>query len=74
MQYSAIIITIMASVALATPTKPVEARGGGGDGSGSGSSYTPCGSSVLLYSEAACCSGDVLNLIDLTCATGMSPF
>lgn len=77
MQYSAIIISLAASLALAIPSQPLAARhssGGSGSGSGSGSggssSYTPCGSSVLLDSQAVCCSGDVAGLVDLTCATG----
>ncbi|ROW03447.1 hypothetical protein VSDG_01535 [Cytospora chrysosperma] len=60
MQYSAIIISLMASLAIASPSMPLP-RGG--------SSYVPCGSSVLLDSQPVCCSGDVLDLLDLSCAT-----
>lgn len=53
----------MASLAIASPSMPLP-RGG--------SSYVPCGSSVLLDSQPVCCSGDVLDLLDLSCATGKS--
>ena len=59
---SAIILSIMASLAIASP---LDTRGG----KGGGSSYTPCGSSVLLDSQAVCCSADVGGIAALTCAT-----
>ncbi|KUI55640.1 Cryparin [Cytospora mali] len=60
---SAIILSIMASLAIASP---LDTRGG----KGGSSSYTPCGSSVLLDSQAVCCSTDVLSgVADLSCAT-----
>lgn len=69
MQYSAIIISLMASLAIASPSMPLPRGGGGGS-----TSYDPCGSSVLLDSQAVCCSTDVLDVLELTCAVGKSPF
>ncbi|KAI3391972.1 hypothetical protein diail_6378 [Diaporthe ilicicola] len=74
MQLSALIISFMASLAIAVPTN---GGGGGGDGGGGdggggsgggGSSYEPC-TSALLDSQAQCCSADVGGIADLTCAT-----
>ncbi|POS73946.1 hypothetical protein DHEL01_v207666 [Diaporthe helianthi] len=67
MQYSAVLITLMASLAAAVPTK----TGGGGGGGGGGSTipFDAC-DSALLYSQPQCCSTDALGgVLDLTCAT-----
>lgn len=43
--------------------------GSGGDGDGGSSSYVAC--ATALYSQANCCSADVLGgVADLNCATG----
>lgn len=75
MQLSTLLITIMASLAIAVPTNTGGGGGGGddggdnggGDGGGSGT-YAPCTS--LLNSLPQCCSADVGGIADLTCATG----
>lgn len=74
MQLSTLLITLMASLAIAVPTNT---GGGGGDGGGDdggdngggGSSYEPC-LSTLLNAQPQCCSADVGGIADLTCATG----
>lgn len=86
MQFTTIAFSFLATFALASPAKRGGGGGGGdggdggsgsggdgsgsgGDGSGSGSgSYVACTST--LYSQASCCSVDVLGVADLNCATG----
>lgn len=85
MQLSTLLISLMASLAIAVPTGGGggggdgggggggddggdNGGGGGGGGGGSGGSYTACTS--LVYSQAQCCSADVGNIADLTCASG----
>ncbi|KAI7773344.1 hypothetical protein LA080_011202 [Diaporthe eres] len=63
MQFSTLLISLMASLAIAVPT----GGGGGGDGGGGSTPYTACTS--LLYSQAQCCSADVGGVADLTCAS-----
>lgn len=72
MQLSTLLISLMASLAIAVPTG---GGGGGGDGGGGGGGdgggstpYTACTS--LVYSQAQCCSTDVGGVADLTCASG----
>lgn len=85
MQFSIIVLSFLASIAIASPAK--RNGGGGGDGgSGGGSSggggsggggsggggtttYVPC--TDTLYSQAECCDVDVLGVADLNCAIGM---
>ncbi|KAL1865332.1 hypothetical protein Daus18300_007222 [Diaporthe australafricana] len=67
MQLSAIIISFMASLAIAVPTNT--GGGGGGGGGDGGSDYDPC-TPALLNSQPQCCSADVGGgIADLTCAT-----
>lgn len=62
MQFSTLAVSFLASVAIATPAmrKSLYKR----------QDYTPC--SDTLYSNADCCSVDVLGVADLDCATGKS--
>lgn len=62
MQFSTVAISFLASVAIATPAmrKSLYTR----------QEYTPC--SDTLYSNADCCSVDVLGVADLDCETGTS--
>lgn len=72
MQLSALILSVMASLAMAVPTNTGGGGGGdggGGDGGGDSGSYSPC-TSTLLNAQPQCCSADVGNIADLTCATG----
>lgn len=73
MQLSALLMSLMASLAIAVPTGGGGDGGGGGGGGGGGDGggstpYTACTS--LLYSQAQCCSADVGGVADLTCASG----
>ncbi|KAG6361309.1 hypothetical protein INS49_009534 [Diaporthe citri] len=72
MQLSTLLISLMASLAIAVPTNTGGGGGGGGDGGGGGGgggggTYSACTSAV--YSQAQCCSADVGNIADLTCAS-----
>lgn len=74
MQLSTLLISLMASLAIAVPTN----TGGGGDGGGGddgggggdGGSTPFVACTSLLYSQAQCCATDVLGVADLTCGIG----
>lgn len=67
MQLSTLLMSLMASLAIAVPT----GGGGGGDGGGGGGGSTPYAACTsLVYSQAQCCSADVGGVADLTCASG----
>ncbi|KAJ0106830.1 cerato-ulmin [Diaporthe amygdali] len=69
MQLSALILSVMASLAMAVPTNTGGGGdGGGGDGGGS-SDYDPCTATALINAQAQCCSADVGGIADLTCKT-----
>lgn len=80
MQLSALLISLMASLAIAVPTNTGgggdggggddggDNGGGGGGGDGGSTPYVACTS--LLYSQANCCATDVIGVADLTCGIG----
>lgn len=74
MQFTALILAALASVALATPTTgnaDISARGtginagGGGSGGGAVAVYEACSGT---YDTLECCGTDVLGLADLDCS------
>ncbi|KAK7716389.1 hypothetical protein SLS64_003543 [Diaporthe eres] len=67
MQLSTLLISLMASLAIAVPTGGGGDGGGGGGGGGGSTPYAACTS--LVYSQAQCCSADVGGVADLTCAS-----
>lgn len=81
MQLSTLLISLMASLAIAVPTNTGgggdggggddggdNGGGGGGGGDGGSTPYVACTS--LLYSQANCCATDVIGVLDLTCNIG----
>ncbi|KAH8763703.1 Cryparin [Diaporthe sp. PMI_573] len=64
MQISTLIVTVMASLAIAVPT----GGGGGGGGGGGSTPYDAC-REVLINAQPQCCAATVGDIADLTCAT-----
>lgn len=84
MQLSTLILTLMASLAIAVPTggggdggggddNGGGGGGGGGGGDGGGTTYDPC-KEVLIEAKPNCCAATVIDVADLTCATGKISF
>ncbi|KAI0016270.1 hydrophobin precursor [Xylariomycetidae sp. FL0641] len=61
MQFTAVVVSFLATLAMASPAK----RGGGGEGG----DYVACSG---IYSSAQCCATDVLGVADLDCANPSS--
>lgn len=68
MKFHVLTLAALFATALAVPYGG-SSEGGSGGTTGGNTPYDPCAGA--LYSNALCCSGDVLGLVDLSCVAGM---